>query len=113
MNLLFYILENTVPADELGKFWGIFEIIVIILGIAPWIVLLVYLVFFKKYSVSYFVNDELVHKTYYKKNSKLNDFTYNEISIWYVDEECTKIYDNETLIKDNIKLFAKKGDINE
>ena len=107
MNNLFYFLtSNNVPADELGKNWLIFEIIAILLATLPWIVLLVYLIFFRKFRVRYFVNGEIVNETLYKKNDEIIIFEYNGNTTWYIDEECTVLFSKKT-ISENIKLYGK------
>ena len=111
-NIIYFLTENKVPAEELGYNWSIFEIIAIVVATLPWIVLIVYLVFLKKYRVRYFVNGELVNTAYYKKNQIINDFKYNNISKWYLDEECSAEYINSN-ITDNLKLYSKTTDENE
>ena len=105
-NLIYFLTENKVQADELGNNWVIFEIIAIVVATLPWIALIIYLVFLKKYRVRYFVNGELVNTTYYKKNQMIDDFKYNNISKWYLDEECLVEYKN-SYITDNLKLYSK------
>ena len=106
-NLIFrFLTENNVPADELGKNWEVFEIIAIAFAVLPWILLIVYLLFLKKYRVRYFVNGELVNETFYKKNCEVAPFEYNGITTWYTDEECTNKFTKKSLTE-NIKLYGK------
>ena len=85
-NIFFQLLEN-VPADELGKNWELFQIIAIFLGIIPWIILIVYLVFFRRYRIRYFVDNQLVHVCYYKKKAIILDYSYQNLNKWYIDED--------------------------
>lgn len=105
-NFLIYLTQNNVSADELGKNWLVFEIIAIVAATLPWIFLIIYLLFLRKYRVRYFVNGELVNESFYKKNNEICSFEYNGINKWYVDEECTVEF-KKTLINENIKLYGK------
>lgn len=105
-NIFKFLTENNVPADELGKNWHIFEIIAISLAILPWISLIIYLIFLRKYRIRYFVNGELVNESLYKKNASINSFEYNGINKWYTDEECTNEFTKKT-INENFKLYGK------
>ena len=102
-----FLTESNVPADELGKNWIIFEIIAITLSILPWIVLIIYLVFLRKYKVRYFVDNELVHEVSYKKNNEIIFFEYDNVNVWYIDEECVTEF-SEKFITKNIKLYGKR-----
>lgn len=105
-NIFFQLLEN-VPADELGKNWELFQIIAIFLGIIPWIILIVYLVFFRRYRIRYFVDNQLVHVCYYKKKAIILDYSYQNLNKWYIDEDCTIVFEDEVMPNKNIKLFTK------
>ena len=100
-NIFFQLLEN-VPADELGKNWELFQIIAIFLGIIPWIILIVYLVFFRRYRIRYFVDNQLVHVCYYKKKAIILDYSYQNLNKWYIDEDCTIVFEDEVMPNKNI-----------
>lgn len=107
-SVFFQLLEN-VPADELGKNWELFQIITIILGIIPWIILIVYLVFFRRYRIRYFVDNQLVNVCYYKKKAVILNYSYQNLNKWYIDEDCTILFKDEVMPNKNIKLFAKNN----
>ena len=86
---------DIVPADELGKNWDIFKIIVILLGILPWIALIIYLCTMK-YRIRYFVNGQLVHTIYYDQ--------------WYQDAEGKQSFVLEQMPSENIRVY---GFVNE
>ncbi len=101
------VAENDrVPAEELGKYWEVFEILAIIICTVPWIILIIYLIFFKKFIVNFYVDNELVNVVKYKKNQLVNQYSYNDINIWYTDCECTNVYDFSKPLDSNIKLYA-------
>lgn len=117
INKLFnIILDNVVDPKELGDNWILFEIIAIILAVLPWIVLIIYLLFFKKYYVSYYVNEKLLYKMKYKKGETIVNYVYQNENIlidkWYTDEECTNLFNVETMQNYNIKLFAIVEEVN-
>lgn len=107
-NIFFQLLEN-VPVDELGKNWELFQMIAIFLGIIPWIILIVYLVFFRRYRIRYFVDNQLVHVCYYKKKAIILDYSYQNLNKWYIDEDCTIVFEDEVMPNKNIKLFTKNN----
>ena len=103
--------ESFVPADELGKNWEIFVVIAVVIATLPWIVLIVYTLFFKKYRVRFFLGEECVNTSYYKKNEGVvlyNTETYE----WYYDTELTEKVVCLTIEDKNIKLFGKLKDEN-
>ncbi len=100
-----------VPADELGKNWEFFATFTIILGVSPWLGLIVYLLFFKKYRIRYFVDGILVKTIHYKKKQKIEEYNYQDINKWYLDENCTLLFCEEVMPDRNLKLFAKKEDV--
>ena len=107
LNNTFKILNDLkVPSEELGKNWTIFEVIAIVVAILPWLILIIYLLFLKKYRIRYFVDGKLINEIHYKKNNKIDNFEYQGISKWYIDEECTIEFKQNT-INENIKLYGK------
>lgn len=98
---------DRVSADELGKYWNIFEIIVILICVIPWLCLIIYLLFFKKYIVNFYIDNQLVHQAKYRKNQLVTPYQYENISEWYIDEECTIVYEFLRSTNTNLKLYAK------
>lgn len=109
---------DIVAADELGKNWDIFKIMVILLGILPWIALIIYLCVMK-YRIRYFVNGQLVHTVYYKRKQPIQPYHYQTekqtIDQWYQDADCTKLFDLEHMPSENIRLYgiANENDENK
>ncbi len=104
---------DIVPADELGKNWDIFKIIVILLGILPWIALIIYLCTMK-YRIRYFVNGQLVHTVYYKRKQSIQPYQYQTenqtIDQWYQDAEGKQPFVLEQMPSENIRVY---GFVNE
>lgn len=104
---------DIVPADELGKNWDIFKIIVILLGILPWIALIIYLCTMK-YRIRYFVNGQLVHTIYYKRKQSIQPYQYQTenqtIDQWYQDAEGKQSFVLEQMPSENIRVY---GFVNE
>lgn len=120
MSDIFNLFLNNVASDELGKNWILFEIIAITLGCLPWIVLLLYVFIFRKYTITYYVDNQEVHREKYKKNQIINKYVYEsngiKINDWYLDKELTKKFTLNNMLSYNIKLFAnstKEEDNNE
>ncbi len=113
INILKTFLENAgdiVPADELGKNWTLFVIFVCVIVTLPWIALIIYSIFFKKYRVRYFYNNECVHTEYYKKGQNVNLLVYQNVE-WYLDSDLTEKVLSYTIEDKNIKLFGKEKDV--
>lgn len=106
-NIFFQLLEN-VPADELGKNWELFQMIAIFRNYS-----LDYLnclfSFFRRYRIRYFVDNQLVHVCYYKKKAIILDYSYQNLNKWYIDEDCTIVFEDEVMPNKNIKLFTKNN----
>lgn len=104
---------DVVAADELGKNWDTFKIIVILLGILPWIVLIIYLCTMK-YRIRYFVEGQLVHTIYYKRKQSIQPYQYQienqTIDQWYQDAEGTQLFVLEQMPPENIRVY---GFVNE
>ena len=109
---------DVVPADELGKNWDTFKIIVVLLGILPWIALITYLCTMK-YRIRYFVNGQLVHTVYYKRKQSIQPYQYQienqKIDQWYQDAACTQQFVLEQMPSENIKVygFVNENDANK
>ena len=101
------IVNDFVPADELGKNWEIFAFIASFLAISLWVVLIIYLLFFRKFRIRYFVDGVLVHTSYYKKKENIEKYSHENVENWYLDEECTKVFTGKVEESKNYKLFAK------
>ncbi len=103
----FFLLLENVPADELGKNWYAFQIILLTLGILPWFILIAYLIFFKKFRIRYYVDGKLVYTKYYKQKDIILSYSYQDIDTWYLDEECMTLFNESVMPNKNLKLFAK------
>lgn len=107
---LFHILENVVGKDELGKNWEIFEIFAIFISILPWLFLILYIIFWRKYYLTYYVNGQLVNKRAYKYNQKIDKYIYENENVivtkWYLDEELEKEITFTNMPKNNLKLYG-------
>lgn len=104
---------DVVAADELGKNWDTFKIIVILLGILPWIALIIYLCTMK-YRIRYFVDGQLVHTIYYKRKQPIQPYQYQmesrTIDRWYQDANGTQLFVLEQMPSENIRVY---GFVNE
>lgn len=100
---------DVVPADELGKNWDMFKVIVISLGILPWLALIIYLCVMK-YRIRYFVNGQLVHTVYYKRKQSIQPYHYQmgnqTVDQWYQDADCKQQFILEHMPSENIKLYG-------
>ncbi|MCM1259577.1 MAG: hypothetical protein NC182_01370 [Prevotella sp.] len=100
---------DVVAADELGKNWDMFKIIVILLGILPWIALIIYLCTMK-YRIRYFVEGQLVHTVYYKRKQPIQPYQYQTenqtIDQWYQDVDGTQLFVLEQMPAENIRVYG-------
>ncbi len=101
--------ESQVPADYLGENWEIFSVILITLGILPWAVLVLYILFFRRYQIKYYFDGNLVNKVNYKKGQTIKLYEYNENNSWYVDPDCEIKFVKQTMPAENIKLYARSA----
>lgn len=111
LDKLFIFLEETseyVPADELGDYFWVFAGLVIFLAVLPWLFLIIYTIFLRKFRIRYFVDDKLVYEIKYKKNKPIAPYQYEQITTWYLDQELTKPFDLSVMPDYNLKVYAKK-----
>lgn len=99
--------------SPLPKNWEIFEILVIILCVLPWLILIVYLLFFKKYKLRYFVGEKEVYTDSYKSKDSLKPFEYNGSCEWYLDKEYTVKFDFNKNLEKNTSVYLKEEKIDE
>lgn len=66
-----------------------------------------------KYRIRYFVDEELVYFVYYKKGKPIEQYTYQEITQWYKDPECSVLFTQTTMPDRNLKLYAKTQNTKE
>lgn len=98
----FYLLTEENEMEK--KAWETGYIVLVIFSVIPWIILIVYLITLK-YSISYYVDDQLVYKAKYKKNHQIEYYIYNGNNVWYKDAECTEPFMEVLMPPKNIKLY--------
>lgn len=93
--------------SELGKNWEAFEIFTIFICVLPWLGLIVYLIFFKRYKIRYFVGEEEIFVQEYKPKEVSVPYEYQNNKIWYIDIECENEFVFGEKLTSNIKLYKK------
>lgn len=69
------------------------------------LVIIIYLHSIKN-NIKYYINGVLIYKQKYRKNEKIVLYKYDEVDKWYVDEECTILFEEGKMLKNDIKLYA-------
>lgn len=109
INKLFDVFLDVVdePFLDLGENWEAFEIFTICICLLPWLVLIIYLLFFKRYKIRYYVGEKEVYVQKYKPKEITLPFEYNNNKVWYEDIDCEKKFEFGTTLEKNIKLYKK------
>ncbi len=100
-----------VTNSELDSGW--YPALYILIGVSAILMIVIIIYFINlKYRIRYFVNGELVHTVYYKKNAPIFEYQYDKIDNWYIDEECTVLFTETVMPNKNMKLYATSTVLN-
>lgn len=59
-----------------------------------------------KNNIKYYLNGKLIYIQKYRNNEKITVYKYNKIEKWYIDEDCTVLFEEGKMPKHDVKLYA-------
>lgn len=100
MNIFIEAVDNELDSGWYTAFFFLIGFIVV-----SFLVIIIYL-YSMKNNIRYYINGVLIYTQKYRKNEKIRLYKYNDVDKWYVDEDCTVLFEEGKMPKRDIKLHA-------
>lgn len=59
-----------------------------------------------KNEIRYYSNGVLIYTQRYRRNERIERYVYHEMQQWYIDENCTILFEEEKMPNHDLKLYA-------